>query len=64
MKHSRVTCPTRFVHPNLSVRILPASLFDFLKESGTDRKPRANNAYFRALRSHPKDAVDAGNPLQ
>ena len=27
------------------------------------RKPRANNAYFRALKRSPKDAVDTGNPL-
>jgi hypothetical protein len=30
---------------------------------GMKRKPRANNTCFRALRRHPKDAVDAGNPL-
>ena len=30
---------------------------------GINRKPRANNRLFRALRGHPKDAVDTGNPL-
>jgi hypothetical protein len=30
----------------------------------TERKPRANNGRFRALRGSSGDVVDGGNPLQ
>jgi hypothetical protein len=33
------------------------------RENRIERKPRANNTYFRAMKRSPNDAVDTGNPL-